>query len=386
VAACATSPSTPTAAVDCTESGIAPGAYTYTVTAVSGSWTTPSAPANVTVTAGAASELAFTTQPGASTGGIAFPRQPVLAFQDSAGHLVTAETSSVTLALQTPNGATLTCASTRVSATAGLATFRGCAINTAGTYRLLATAGPLTATSEPFTIAVGPAARLAFITSPTGSYTDQPFYDQPVVRILDAGGNTVTTDTSSVKLAITTPAGAGLACLKKEPAATAGVAYFSYCLINKAGTYTLTATDGALTPAISASFTVGPPPTTLAWTGNKTTLCTSQSGTQAKLTYYGCRRLGGGTGSFTSHVVLTDAAGTPVINRGADITVTFTSSNGSASLSSVTIAHGQSVSSSSVVFTPKYGLISPRTATLTGTTTAGSVLLAGTTTTATLNA
>ena len=52
----------------------------------------------------------------------------------------------------------------------------------------------------------------------------------------DAGGNTVTTSTSSVTLALTTPGGATLACTANPKAAVAGVATFAGCKIDKVGT------------------------------------------------------------------------------------------------------------------------------------------------------
>ena len=71
----------------------------------------------------------------------------------------------------------------------------------------------------------------------------------------DAVGNTVTTNTSSVTLALTTPAERTLACTA-NPSAVAGVATFAGCKVDKAGTYTLTATDGPLTAATSTSFAI----------------------------------------------------------------------------------------------------------------------------------
>jgi hypothetical protein len=80
------------------------------------------------------------------------------------------------------------------------------------------------------------------------------------VAVEDAGGNIVTTDTSSVTLSITAntgTSGASLTCTTNPLAAASGVATFSGCKIDKAGTnYQLHAIDGTLTAADSASFTV----------------------------------------------------------------------------------------------------------------------------------
>jgi hypothetical protein len=73
------------------------------------------------------------------------------------------------------------------------------------------------------------------------------------VTVQDAWQNTATTNTSNVTL---TPSGATLTCTANPKAAAAGVAKFAACKMNTAGTYTLTATDGALTSAVSSSFTI----------------------------------------------------------------------------------------------------------------------------------
>jgi hypothetical protein len=192
---------------------------------------------------------------------------------------VTTDTSNVTLAIGTnPGAGTLTCTANPVAATAGEASFAGCRIDKIGTgYTLKATDGSLTlATSSTFNVTVGPAAKLGFTQQVAGAKAGIAFTTQPKVAVQDAGGNTVTTDTSSVTLAIgTNPSEGTLTCTANPLAATAGVASFAGCKIDNSGTgYTLTATDGSLTPATGASFTVTPPPlwvangTTTTWTSN----------------------------------------------------------------------------------------------------------------------
>jgi|HubBroStandDraft_6_1064221.scaffolds.fasta_scaffold00093_49 sugar lactone lactonase YvrE len=107
---------------------------------------------------------------------------------------------------------------------------------------------------------VGPATKLAFTQEPSSSTTGAAFPTQPTVAVEDANGNVVTTDSSSVKLAITSgtgTSGAALSCTTNPLNASSGVAAFSNCAINTAGTgYTLTATDGSLTSAVSTSFNI----------------------------------------------------------------------------------------------------------------------------------
>src|SRR5207248_636257 len=113
-------------------------------------------------------------------------------------------------------------------------------IDKAGTgYTLTATDGSLTsAVSNSINITVGSPAALAFTTQPAGANVNTAFTTQPAVKVLDAGGNTVTTDSSSVTLAITAgsgTSGAALTCTVNPKAAAGGIATFAGCNINKAG-------------------------------------------------------------------------------------------------------------------------------------------------------
>ena len=79
----------------------------------------------------------------------------------------------------------------------------------------------------------------------------------PWCTVQDAGGNTVTTDVSSVTLALEGPG--DLTCTTNPQVAVAGVATFAACQVDTAGVGdTLTATDGVLTAATSTAFTITP--------------------------------------------------------------------------------------------------------------------------------
>lgn len=162
------------------------GTWYYTDTPLLGAnWqgTESARSAGQAVAYGPATKLAFTQQPSSPTSpNTAFATQPTVTVEDSAGNTVTSATNSVTLALTTPNGASLSCTTNPVSALAGVASFTGCKVNTAGTYTLTATATGLTsATSSSFTIAVS----APTITSPS---TSAPF----VTPIHNASNQTVT--------------------------------------------------------------------------------------------------------------------------------------------------------------------------------------------------
>jgi len=299
-----------------------------------------------TVTAAAANKVAFSQQPTNTVAALSISPAVTVQIVDQFGNL-TSSTANVTVAIGTnPSSGTLSGTLTQ-AASSGVATFSGLSINKAGTgYTLTAISGSLAgATSSGFTITTGPASKLAFTTSPSNSTGGAVFGTQPTVTVQDAGGNTVTGDTSSVSLTITTPAGATLSCTTNPKAAAAGVATFAGCAIDKTGTYTLTATDGSLTSAISSSFTITTGPASrIAWVNSSATNCTAHTGSVFALDYTGC---GGSGTTFTSKLMLTDAGGNPVTNTGSAITVTVTKNLGTFTGSaSVVIPTGGSVSNS----------------------------------------
>jgi hypothetical protein len=264
----------------------------YTLTATSSpSHTAPANANSFNITAGSASKLAFTQQPNSSTGGIAFTTQPTVVVQDQNGNTALSDTSSVTLAITNgtgTSGATLSCTANPLAASSGVAGFSGCAIDKSGTgYTLTATDGSLTsATSSSLTISVGAAAKLAFTQQPGGAVAATAFGTQPKVAVEDAGGNVVTTNSSSVTLAIGTGSGT-LTCTTNPVTASSGVATFAGCKISTGGAgYTLKATDGTLTLTTSASFSVYAYSEAAAGSATKNTTVTTTSFTLSANTTY----------------------------------------------------------------------------------------------------
>ncbi|MBC7442147.1 MAG: hypothetical protein H7311_06455 [Ramlibacter sp.] len=252
-----TSPTVTVKTLSCDDVAVATGSYTYTVTAVYGGWTAASAPSG-SVTVSTPTQLAFQSQPSSSASGAIFTTQPSVVIQNSSGGTTTTSTSPVTLSITgSPVGATLTCTQNPRPAVSGIAAFSGCQIDKAGTYQLTATSAGLTAAlSNSFVISASTAARLALTTEPTDSTGGVAFPGQPVVTVLDAFGNAVTTSNAPVNLSFTTPNGATLTCITNPLPAASGVAKSTGCKIDKAGTYTLTATSGSLTSATSRSVIV----------------------------------------------------------------------------------------------------------------------------------
>ena len=253
----------------CKISGTA-AAGTYTLVATRTGLTSTGSSNNVVINVSAANKLVFTTQPvGGVTEGVNFATQPVVTVQDTYGNTVTTDTGTVALAKSTgPAAGALSCTATTVTAVAGVATFANCQITgtaAAGTYTLTATrSGLTTATSGNVVINVGAASKLVFTTQPVGGVTEgASFATSPVVKVQDSYGNTVTTDTGNVTLAIASGPGAGLlACTNAgfpTVAAVAGVVTFTSCKITgtaAAGTYTLAATRSGLTSTGSSNNVV----------------------------------------------------------------------------------------------------------------------------------
>ncbi|WP_424186963.1 hypothetical protein ACOBQX_03775 [Actinokineospora sp. G85] len=355
--ACASGPSALIAGTSCDDTGVAAGTHTYRVVAVYRSWTATS-PASGPVVVSSASKLAFSAQPTTAAATLSISPAPQVVVQDASGAAVPGAGRTITVAIgANPAGGTLSGTVSATTNASGVAAFPGLSINRAGTgYTLTAAGTGLTsATSSPFAITAGAASRLVFTASPDTSFAGRAFHTQPVVAVQDAGGNVATSSTATVSVTLTTPGGATLTCTAK--AAVAGVATFTGCLVSAVGTYTLTATSGALTPAVSAPFQVIAAPTALNWVDYTTSGCTGPTGTPAALTYTNCFNLLG-NGTVTSKVQLVNSAGTPVVNVGQAITITLSTTTGSTTPATLMIPHGASTSTGSTTFTPAY-LLNP---------------------------
>jgi RHS repeat-associated protein len=201
---------------------------------------------------GAPTRLAFLAQPGGGTGGTPWAAQPVVAIEDAGGNVVSSASETVSLDVTSGTGdGTLKCQDNAVPTQLGVAHFKACSIDaTASAYTLTASATvagtPRSVVSNPFAVTVGDPAALRFSTQPDGAVAGTAFASQPVVRVVDAGGNT-TGSGATIALAITAgtgTAGAALSC--GSAGASGGVATFGGCAINFAGGgYALTATDAA---------------------------------------------------------------------------------------------------------------------------------------------
>ncbi len=129
---------------------------------------------------------------------------------------------------------------------------------------------PAPTSPSPLTDQSGTPAKLAFITQPGDAVAGSPLSTQPVVVIQDDSGNVVTSSIMPVKLTITSGTGSSGAGLFGPSTVNAvdGEVRFQNLSVNKAGTgYTLTASSGDLTPAVSTPFNISPgAPAKLAFT------------------------------------------------------------------------------------------------------------------------
>jgi len=183
--------------------------------------------------------------------------------QDALGNTVTSATTSITLAITSgtgTSGAALGGTLTR-AAVAGVATFGDLTIDKVGAgYTLTATATGLTsATSSAIAVSPGAAAKLAFTVQPSEAVAGAAISPAVQLTVQDALGNTVTSATTSIVLAITSGTGTSGAALggTLTRAAVAGVASFADLTVDLAGTgYTLTATATGLTGATSSAFAI----------------------------------------------------------------------------------------------------------------------------------
>lgn len=241
----------------------------YTLSATTAGLGGAFASAAFDITAGAATALTFTVQPGNTTAGTSIAAI-IVAAQDGLGNTVATFGNDITVAIGT-NGGTPTpgtlAGTTTIAASSGLATFSNLSINKSGPGYTLAATSPAivgTFTSAAFNINAGAATQLVFTTQPSAATAGPPAtIPQVVVSAQDALFNTDPTFTSSVTVAIGTnggtPTPGTLAGTLTVPNATAGVATFTDLSIDKSGPgYTLAASTaaGGVSGVTSSAFTI----------------------------------------------------------------------------------------------------------------------------------
>jgi len=265
------------------------------------------------ITAGAATKLAFSVGPAASTtaGTVIAPPITVVA-QDAFGNTVASFTGNIAMAIGTNPGTGNLAGTTSIAAVAGVATFSNLSIDKAGTgYTLAASSGALTnATSGAFNIIAGTATKLAFTVEPVNTIAGAGIAPSVAVSAQDALGNTDPTFTASVTVAITGGTGKAGANLggTLSHAAVAGVATFAGLTVDSSGTaYTLTATGGSLTNGTSATFDITAGAATQLLFGGQPTTAAAGAAITPTVTVIAKDGQGNIDPSFTATVTLTAA-------------------------------------------------------------------------------
>ncbi len=290
-----------------TFSGLAlKAAGSYTV-AVSVAGLSPVTSARFNVTPGPASQLGFEATPATVVAGQVLPNLAV-DVQDSFGNLIAGAANPVTLAVTGPG--TPSAGTTSTQANSGVATFAGLILKTAGNYTLTANAAGLKAGSTTLTVNPGPGA-LTFQTPPTAVTAGATLPDLQV-NLQDSVGNPL----SGVPVTLTVTGPGTLSGGTSTTQVAGGVAKFTGLVLQKAGTYTLSAAAPGQTATPAATLTVNP--------GAPGQLVLESSPTDTVA----------GQGLGTLKVDILDAFGNPV---SGNVPVTLTA-NGPGALSGTTAA------------------------------------------------
>jgi hypothetical protein len=190
------------------------------------------------VAASAADALSFTQGPPVTaTSGTAFP----ITVHDDGGNGI-----PVTLSLINGNaGANLNCTPSKTVSTSGTSdAMFSCTVDKVGTnYRIHATApGAANKNSAQFDVIAGAADHLVFLAYPT-SPSPTTLSPQPSVAVVDAAGNTIISDNTTVITLQSTPTDSFACTGGLSKMVFNGVATFSGCTLSAGTGYTIKATS-----------------------------------------------------------------------------------------------------------------------------------------------
>ena len=222
------------------------------------------------VTQAPAYSLVFTRQPTNVVAGVPIG-SVVVQIRDAYGNDVTGTLIPITIGLV--NGTLTGGARTQTSLVDGSATFTSLTITTAGgPMWFTATSVPLNAgTSTDFSVTAASATQLVVMVAPSSTGTTGfPFARQPTIGLLDALGNVVTADSTTVVTA-SLASGNGTLLGTTSILANHGVAAFAGLGPTASGTMTLRFSAPGLTSATSQSIVVADmpfPPGTIQFQGN----------------------------------------------------------------------------------------------------------------------
>src|SRR5437773_711594 len=274
------------------------------------------------VTAGAATQLVFSTEPRTTVADHQISPAVKVRALDALGNPVPSFTGSVSIAAGNNPGGAMLSGTTPVAAVSGVATVFDLSLNKTGTnYWLTATATGLPrATSSAFTITAGAATELVFVSEPRTTVANHQISPAVKVRALDALGNLATGFTGAVAVALgNNPGSATLSGTTPAPPASDLATYLDLSL-NKAGTgYTLTASASGVPSVTSTAFDVTP-----------------GTATQLAFTVQPANTVAGAAISPAVQVTALDAAGNPVPGYSGNVTVTLANTPGGSTLGGTT--------------------------------------------------
>ncbi len=150
--------------------------------------------------AGAATQLVISSTTGSVVSGKAFDQQPVLHFEDSSANVIAASGVDV---IVTSSSQGLSGATTVATNKKGIAGFTDLALTQAGATTLTFTSGELSTTSE-VTVVAGDYTTVKITTEASQAASNNTAFSQsPVVQLVDANNNKVTTAGITVTVTIT---------------------------------------------------------------------------------------------------------------------------------------------------------------------------------------
>ena len=193
--------------------------------------------------------------------GTAAQTSPRIRLRDSAGNPVATSGTPVTVRVST--GGTVS-GTTSANTVDGVATFDGLIVSgTMGTqFTLTFEAAGLTSVTQDVVVVLGPAARVGFVTSPTGTASGAAFTTQPSLVVQDLGGNTVSSSNATITASVAQVGGTGSLVGTTSATAVGGIATFSDLGITGTDgtTYTISFGGTNLTAATTTvSVTTGAP-------------------------------------------------------------------------------------------------------------------------------
>ncbi|HJR36595.1 MAG TPA: Ig-like domain-containing protein, partial [Gemmatimonadales bacterium] len=279
----------------------------------------------VSITAGAPSNLAITTQPSSTAqNGVAFAQQPAIALRDASNNPVS-QAGVVVTAVIASGGGTLGGTTTATTDGSGIATFTNLSITGTTGARTLSFSAPSynSVTSGTITLSAGAATQLVITTQPASSaQSGVVFAPQPVLQLRDVSGNNVSQAGVMVTAAIASGGGTLGGTTTVATSGTGVVTFAGLSISGTVGARTLAFSAPGLTGATSGTIDLSAGP------ASKLSITTQPSGTAQS----------GVAFPQQPAIQLRDAADNPVSQSGVAITASLASGPGGGTLNGSTIA------------------------------------------------